>query len=160
MDVLKKVANIIAGEEGVNVVRSLIKAGEATDDELATMTELKLKEVRKILFKLYNHSIVQCNVGRDEDTGWFIFHWKLQPDQIEGYLKNQKRRILKILKTRLEYETSNEFYYCFNPECNRYTFEDSMELVFHCPTCNGTLKYYDNRKIIEALKKRIKKLEE
>jgi transcription initiation factor TFIIE subunit alpha len=158
-DVLKKVSTIIGGEEAARVVIALKELGEATDDQILVKTGTKLNDVRKILFKLYNHSIVQCDRIRDEKTGWFIFHWKLQPDQVDGYIKNQKKRIRKILETRLDNEIKHDFYYCYNPSCNRVTFEDAMELVFRCPNCGNPLQHYDNSKIVDVLKERIDKLD-
>jgi transcription initiation factor TFIIE subunit alpha len=170
IDVLRKVAEVIAGTDAVVIVMAIKEAGEATDEEIvmalneageATDEEpkFKLNDVRKILFKLHNHSIVQCNVGRDEETGWFIFRWKLQPDQIEGYVKNQKMKIRRVLKSRLEYELTNEFYYCFTPSCDRFTFEDAMELVFRCPTCDKPLQHYNNSALIDMLTAKIATLE-
>ena len=108
-DILSKVANVIGGEDAVKVVMALKELKEATDDQLLPKTEMKLNDIRKILFKLYNYSIVQCNSSRDKDTWWFIFRWRVQLDQVEGFINSQKRRILKILKSRLEYEEKNEF---------------------------------------------------
>jgi transcription initiation factor TFIIE subunit alpha len=95
---------------------------------------------------------------RDETTGWFIFRWSLQLDQIEGYIKNQKKRIIRILQTRLDYERSHDFYYCNTPECERLTFEDAMEYVFKCPNCEKLLQYFDNQKILDALENKIAQL--
>ena len=164
-DVLRKVAKVIGGEEAVQIVMALKKFKEATDDQILSYiaedaeTEIKLNDVRRILFKLYNHSIVQCDGVRDETTGWFIFRWSLQLDQVEGFIKNQKKRIIKILQTRLDYERSHDFYYCNTPECERLTFEDAMEYVFKCPTCEKLLEYFDNKKIIDTLENKIAQLE-
>ena len=163
-DVLKKVAKVISGEEGVQIVMALKKFKEATDDQILTYiaedseTEFKLNDVRRILFKLYNHSIVQCDGVRDETTGWFIFRWSLQLDQIEGYIKNQKKRIIRILQTRLDYERSHDFYYCNTPECERLTFEDAMEYFFKCPNCEKLLQYFDNQKVLDTLENKIAQL--
>jgi transcription initiation factor TFIIE subunit alpha len=157
-DLMKKVANIIGGEDAVKIVTILKELEEATDDQILAKTDIKLNDVRKALFKLYNHSIVQCDRLRDEKTGWFIFRWKLQPDQLEGFVKNQKNKVLRILKNRLEYEQKNEFYYCGTPTCNRMTFEDAMETVFHCPVCSNPLKHYDNTPIIRALTDKVELL--
>jgi transcription initiation factor TFIIE subunit alpha len=158
-DVLSKVAKVIGGEETVKVVMVLKELKEATDDQLLSKTEMKLTDIRKILFKLYNYSIVQCDRSRDKDTGWFIFRWRLQPDQVEGFINNQKKRTLKILKTRLEFEKNNDFYYCYTSKCNRMTFEDAVELVFRCPVCGKALQHYDNNKLIETLTNKIEQLE-
>jgi transcription initiation factor TFIIE subunit alpha len=158
-DTLAKVANIIGGEEAVKVIMALKEVGEATDDQLMLKTEMKLNDIRKVLFKLYNHSIVQCDRSRDENTGWFIFKWRIQPDQVEGFINSQKRRMLKILKTRLDYETRNDFYYCGTPGCDRVTFDDAMELVFRCPKCGKALQHYDNDALIKTLTDKIEQLE-
>ena len=158
-DILSKVANVIGGEDAVKVVMALKELGEVTDDQLLPKTEMNLYDIRKILFKLYNRSIVQCDVSRDKDTGWFIFRWRLQLDQVEGFINNQKRRILKILKTRLEYEENNDFYYCNTPECRKITFDDAVELIFRCPTCGKALQHYDNSEMAKALVDKIEQLE-
>lgn len=158
-DVYQKVAKIIGGEDAIKVIMELKELGEATDDQVVEKTDLKLNEVRRILFKLYNYSIVQCDRSSDKNTGWFIFRWRLQPNQIEGFITNQKRRILRILKIRLEYERNNEFYHCTTPECSRVTFDDAVELVFRCPTCNTLLHHYNNSDSIKALEEKIQQIE-
>ena len=158
-DLLSKIAKAIAGDNAVQLVATLQEIGEATDDQLMTKTGMGLNDVRRILFKLYDHSIVQCTRERDKDTGWFIFRWRLQLDQVEGFINDQKRRILKILKTRLEYEEKTDFYYCCTPKCNRVTFDDAVELIFRCPTCGKALQYYDNSTMVKALTDKIEQLE-
>lgn len=158
-DLIKKVANVLGGEDAVKVVLALNKLGQATDDELLNETAIKLNDVRKALFKLYNHSIVQCDRLRDEQTGWFIFRWRIQPDQFEGFIKNQKRKILRILNKRLDYETNNEFFYCGTPGDRRMTFEEAMEMIFHCPNCGKKLESYDNKDIIKTISDKIEELE-
>ena len=158
-DILSKVANVIGGEDAIKVVMALKELKEATDDQLLPKTEMKLNDIRKMLFKLYNHSIVQCDVSRDKDTGWFIFRWRVQLDQVEGFINDQKRRVLKILKTRLAYEENHEFYYCDTPGCSRIIFEDAMELVFRCPVCGKAVQHYDNSAMVKALADKIEQLE-
>lgn len=158
-DVLTKVVRVIGGEEAVKVVLALKELKEATDDQLLSKTEMKLNDIRKILFKLYNYSIVQCDRSRDKDTGWFIFRWRLQPDQVEGFVNNQKKRVRKILKTRLEYEMNNDFYYCDTPGCNRVTFDDAVELIFRCPVCGKPLQHFDNGALIKMLTEKLEQVE-
>lgn len=159
-DLLIKTARIIGGEEAVKVVSALHELKEATDDQILSKTDMKLNDVRRILFKLYNSSIVQCDRFRDENTGWFIFRWRLQPDQVEGFINNQKKRILKTLKTRLEYEENNSFFHCGTPDCDRVIFEDAVEMVFRCPRCGKPLLHNDNTTIVKTLTDKIKQLEE
>jgi transcription initiation factor TFIIE subunit alpha len=157
-ETLMKVAEVLGSEDAVKVMETLKDTGEITDDEIANKTGIRLNFVRKILYKLYDHSLVSLRRSRDESTGWFIFHWKLQPDQLEGFILNQKRHVLEKLQTRLNFEKGHDFYYCGTPGDNRVSFEEAMELVFRCPTCNKPLMHFDNSKIIEVLGKKVEQL--
>jgi len=157
-ETLGKVAEVIGGEEAVQVVDGLKVVHETTDEEIASRTGIRLNSVRKILYKLYDHSLVTLRRSRDQTTGWFIFHWRLQPDQLEGFILNQKRRVLEKLETRLDYEKKHDFYYCYIPGCRRIPFKDAMELLFRCPTCNKPLMHFENDQIIEALNEKVEKV--
>jgi len=157
-DTLIKVAKIIGGEEAVKIVEALSQADEMAEDEIVSKTGVKLNDARKILYRLYEHSIVGLRRTRDKDTGWFIFYWKLQMDQVEGFIISQKKRVLEKLEMRLEYEKNHDFYYCYTPGCKRMTFEEATEYIFRCPVCNKPLTHYDNSRIIEILSKKIDRI--
>jgi transcription initiation factor TFIIE subunit alpha len=157
-DVLKKVAKIIGGDEAIEIVKVLSTIDETTDEAIVSETDIKLNTVRKILYKLYDHSIVSLRRTRDKNTGWFIFHWKLQPDQVDGFLTNQKKHILEKLKIRLNYEKSHDFYYCGTEECKRISFEEATEHVFRCPICNKNLMHFNNQEYVDFLQNKIEEL--
>jgi len=157
-ETLTKVAEVFGSEEAVKIIDALKGVNEITDDEISNQTGVRLNSVRKILYKLYDHSLVALRRSRDETTGWFVFHWKLQPDQLEGFILNQKRRVLEKLQARLEYEKGHDFYYCYTPQCQRVPFEKAVELVFRCSTCNKPMMHFDNSLLIEALNKKIGEL--
>jgi len=157
-ETLMKVADVLGQEEAIKIIYTLKDAGEITDDQIATKTEIRLNTVRKILYRLYDHSLVSLRRSRDENTGWFIFHWKLQPDQLEGFITNQKRHVLKKLDTRLSYEKNHDFYFCDTPGCKRVPFEDAMELVFQCPTCSKPMMHFDNGRLVEVLSRKVDQL--
>lgn len=157
-ETLMKVADVLGQEEAIKIIYTLKDAGEITDDQIASKTEIRLNTVRKILYRLYDHSLVSLRRSRDENTGWFIFHWKLQPDQLEGFITNQKRHVLEKLDTRLSYEKNHDFYFCDTPECKRVPFEDAVELVFRCPTCNKPMMHFDNGRIVEVLSRKVDQL--
>ncbi len=155
---LEKVAEAFGSEEAITIIEALKEIGETTDDQIASQTGIRLNSVRKILYRLYDHSLVGLRRSRDKDTGWFIFHWRLQLDQLEGFILNQKRRVLEKLEARLKYEQKHEFYYCNTLGCKRISFEDAMELVFRCPTCSKPLMHFENGKIVSALTKKVAQL--
>jgi len=157
-ETLNKVAEVFGSEDAVKVVNVLKGVAETTDDEIANKTGIRLNFVRKILYRLYDHSLVGLRRSRDETTGWFIFHWRLQPDQLEGFILNQKRRILEKLQARLDYEKGHDFYYCGEPKCRRIPFEEAVELVFRCPSCGKPLMHFDNLHLIDALAEKLEQL--
>jgi len=156
--VLGKLAEILGDQEAPQVINVLKGSGEITDDEIANKTGIRLNFVRKILYKLYDHSLVALRRTRDEKTGWFVFHWKFQPDQLEGFIHNQKRRVLEKLQTRLDFEKSHDFYYCGSLKCQRTPFEEAVESVFRCPTCGNSLMHFNNADLVKALETKIEQL--
>jgi transcription initiation factor TFIIE subunit alpha len=155
---LLRVATALGEEDAVKLIGILKDAEEITDDEIANKTGIRLNFIRKILYKFYDHSLVSLRRTRDPKTGWFIFHWRLQPDKLEGFIVSQKRRVLERLNTRLEFEKNHDFFYCSTAGCKRVPFEEAVELVFRCSTCGKPLMHYENGKILEALTGKVETL--
>jgi transcription initiation factor TFIIE subunit alpha len=143
------------GEDAIKVVEILQGVVEITDMEIADKTQIRLNMVRKALYGLYDRSLVALRQSRDKETGWFIYNWRLQPDQMEGFVLNQKRRILQKLETRLEYEKNQEFYSCQTEGCKRFPFAEAFEFLFKCPVCNKPMTHINNDLIIKALTRKI-----
>jgi transcription initiation factor TFIIE subunit alpha len=156
-ETLKKVVALF-GEDAVRVVEALKEVREITDNEIADKTQIRLNLVRKALYRLYDHSLVALRRSRDKETGWFIFNWRLQPDQLEGFIINQKRHVLEKLEIRLEYEKSHEFYSCQTLGCKRFPFEEAFEVLFKCPVCNKPMMHLNNDRIIEILTRKIEQI--
>lgn len=159
-DEMIKVANRIGGEDAVKIIHALKKLGEATDDAIATETEVKLNDVRKILYKLYDCTLVSSTRVRDPKTGWFLFYWKLEMDQLDPYIRSRKRRVLERLRDCLNYQQSHEFFEC--PKCSGLvtTFEEAIESAFRCTQCGTQLKSVDKKQIVNFLSNYVKRLEE
>lgn len=158
-DELMKVASLLGEEDAVRIVKSLGKLKEATDDAIANESGVRLNIVRKVLYKLYDKTLVSCTRIRDEKTGWYIFYWKLQPEQLDAFVRSRKRRTLDKLRARLEYEKSHSFFLCSKCGDVRLPFEDAIESAFRCPKCGGQFVESDNSKIAIELSKIIQKLE-
>mgnify|MGYP000032268913 FL=1 len=119
-----------------------------------------MNEIRKILIRLHNFSLVTSESIQDSQSGWLIFYWRLQEDQLQSIIKAQKRRILEKLKARLEFEKTHDFFFCNDKHCGRYTFEEAVENFFKCPSCGGSLQHFDNSKVVEFLEKKVESLKE
>jgi len=147
----------LAGELGVKVALLLANHYELTDEQIAKELDMKINDIRKILYILFDNQLVLYRRIRDKSTGWFIYLWRLNRDNVEFLVNMKKRLVLEKLEQRLNYEKSHVFFYC--PEDGvRVTFEDAVELSFKCPVCGKPLKSFDNTAIITFLESKIKKL--
>jgi Transcription factor IIE (TFIIE), alpha subunit len=154
---LKEIARELLGEDVIEVLSFLLESKtEMTDESMASKLNIKVNEVRKKLYALAEHGLVSYRRTRDKDTGWYVYYWKANSDQINDILLARKREILNKLKSRLEYESNNEFYICPEDK-NKYTFEEAFENEFKCPKCGVQLTYYDSGKIKELLEKKLRK---
>ncbi|MGC8936407.1 MAG: transcription factor E [Candidatus Methanomethylicaceae archaeon] len=148
----------LIGEEAVKLIEILSEKEETTDDELIQKTGMKLNNLRKLLYQLFDQNLVSYRRVRDKDAGWFKYYWKINPTGINILLNAKKRKILTKLKERLEYETNNLFFMCPTHK-TRYTFDDAMEINFQCPECGSRLDNVQNDDIVTVLKIKISEIE-
>jgi transcription initiation factor TFIIE subunit alpha len=148
----------LVGEEGFKVVKNMPK-GEVTDEKIAEATGVLLNIVRRTLFILYENRLAVYRRERDTDSGWLTYLWKLDIDNLNSQLELEAKKLLRNLKTKLEFEQDKVFYICEKQD-GRFLFEQAAELEFKCPICGGELRYEENAPKINALKQRISELEE
>ena len=148
----------LVGEEGYKVVLNMPE-GEVTDEKIAQATGVLLNIVRRTLFILYENRLASYRRERDSDSGWLTYLWKLDLSNLNRQLELEAKKLLKNLKTKLEYEEDKVFYICEKQD-GRFLFEIAAEMEFKCPFCGGELIFEENEPVIEALKQRIVQLED
>ena len=154
-DPFVKISQMIGGDEYLKVARSLIKAQDATDEEIASYTGLRINMVRKVLYDLFGKALITGVRVKDERKGWFVYRWRSRRDEVENFIENQKKKIAERLQQRLDYENSSQFYHCGNDDCERLTFEIALEESFKCPSCGEILDLKKNEKAKKAFAKKI-----
>lgn len=157
-DSFVKLAYLIGGQDYLKVARALLNSEDATDEEIASSTGLRINIVRKILYDMFNKALISGVRVKDEKKGWFVYRWRARRDYADTFITNQKRKILERLKKRLEYEESSQFYHCGNLGCPRLSFEQAIEVLFKCPNCKGLLNQVDNTQLKKALKMKIEEI--
>ncbi|NHJ85516.1 MAG: hypothetical protein FK734_08645 [Asgard group archaeon] len=157
-NLLESVVREIGGDDAVKVAALLDPTEETTDEAIAAGAEMKLNAVRKVLYRLYDARLAEFRRIRDKSTGWFIYFWRLKPNRVEELVINRKKTVYRKLKARLDYEEKYHFFKCDQDYCPRYTFDEAMENNFRCPECNGELRAFDNKEIIQKLSKKVKEL--
>jgi len=85
-DPFVKIANMIGGDEYLKVARSLLKAQDATDEEIASSTGLRINMVRKILYDLFGKALITGIRVKDERKGWFVYRWRSRKDEVENFM--------------------------------------------------------------------------
>src|SRR5215510_7248934 len=157
-DSFVKIAGLIGGEEYLKVARGLLNTNDATDEEIASVTGLRINIIRKVLYDMFGKALITGIRVKDEKKGWFVYRWRAKRDQVDSFIDNQKKKILDRLQIRLEYEESSEFYHCGNNNCSHVKFDFAVEQFFKCNTCNESLNMIDNSKIKEALRHKIEQI--
>lgn len=155
----EKILTRVAGEHGSEVVEVLLEEEESTDEEIANETGIRLNLVRKILYDLYDNRVVDYRRTRDDSTGWYSYHWHVEPERALEILDEDKETLLEKLKDRLEHERNTLFFTCGN-QCPRIDFDEAMETNFQCPDCGERMEEFDNSGIIKSLEKQIEALEQ
>ncbi|MFZ0513924.1 MAG: transcription factor [Candidatus Nitrosopolaris sp.] len=157
-DSFVKIAGLIGGEEYLKVARGLVNTDDATDEEIASATGLRINIIRKVLYDMFGKALITGIRVKDEKKGWFVYRWRAKRDQVDSFIDNQKKKILDRLQIRLEYEESSEFYHCGNKDCSRVKFDSAIELFFKCTNCKGALNIVDNGRVKEALRYKIEQI--
>ena len=142
----------------LKVARGLLNTDDATDEEIASATGLRINIIRKVLYDMFGKALITGIRVKDEKKGWFVYRWRAKKDQVDSFIDNQKKKILERLQIRLEYEESSEFYHCGNKDCPRAKFDSAVELFFKCTNCKGPLNMVDNGRVKEALRYKIEQL--
>lgn len=154
-DPFVRISAMIGGDEYLKVARSLLKAQDATDEEIASSTGLRINMVRKVLYDLFGKSLITGIRVKDERKGWFVYRWRTRREEVENFIENQKKKIQERLQTRLDYEESSDFYHCGNEDCPRVTFETALEEMFRCASCGKILNLKKNERSKKAYHKKI-----
>lgn len=147
-------------ENFVAVLEQLSTDFETTEEKIGAETNMPFKEIRKVLYKLYDSRIATYRMVRDPNTGYIIFLWKLLPLKCSfATFKHKALLAIKSLEERIEYERGNTFYHCGMKTCQRLTFDRAIEAEFKCPTCTKPLQLVDNQETINRLRNKIQELE-
>lgn len=146
-------------DEGIELIRRFPTEKEYSDEELAEVTGINLNSVRNTLYTLYEHRLAKYRRIKNNETGWLTYLWQLELENMYDSVSKDLEVILEKLRRRYKYENENAFYTC--QECGMtVTFSDAMDSQFVCQLCNNPLIHFDNEPLVNALQRRIARIEE
>ncbi len=158
LEEIKEVAVELIGEKVIPILEFLKGKKKISEFIIAEELELEIKEVRHLLYKLYEHNIVSFVREKDKIKGWYICYWELNEKEIPFLKEKLRKKEIEKLKKRIEKEKDGLFYMC-NNACSRMDMDKALEFNFKCPECGSIMNEQDNSRTIEFLQERIEELE-
>jgi len=141
--------------EGIDFVQEDSEATkEAVESEEDQPVRIALKEVRKSLYKLNERSLARYRRVRDKETGYFVYYWSPIWERIRDLIVSRRKKTIKRLSQRLDYEQRNLLYVCEEGH-TPVTFSDAFELGFICTACGQELAQKENASTIAVLQTKI-----
>ncbi len=158
----KKIISIllsILGEEGTPLIEELIGKENISEFDLSKKTKQDIKQIRKMLYLLYNHNLVAFTRKKDKQKGWYVYYWTLLLESVKFNYIKRKKEFLERLRARLEEENKELFFVCPN-NCVRLNFDQSMDFEFHCPECGELISQDSSEEKVAVIKKKVTEIEE
>src|SRR5688572_208069 len=103
-DSFVKIAALIGGEEYLKVARALLHSEDATDEEIAGATGLRINIIRKVLYDMFGKALITGIRVKDEKKGGLVYGWRAKQDQLNILIAIRKKRIFNRPNNRLEYK--------------------------------------------------------
>ena len=91
-DPFVKISAMIGGDEYLKVARSLLKTEDATDEEIASSTGLRINMVRRVLYDLFGKGLITGVRVKDERKGCLFTDGVLEEMKLKISLKIRKRK--------------------------------------------------------------------
>jgi transcription initiation factor TFIIE subunit alpha len=150
----------LVGPQGLEMVLRLSK-NELTDQQIAEETDSELNIVRRTLSTLYEHRLAFYTLQRDKETGWMLYRWRVDFEDIEHHLADDAQKLVSKLEKWLDGEQNTVYYTCDN-HCSRYTFDmasgSACGYEFVCPVCKQSLYHDDTSKLTDTMQGKISEL--
>ncbi len=147
----------IAGENSVDVLAEITEP--MSDDDLASVCELKVSDVRSVLNKLHNYGLADYIRTRDKDSGWYSYTWYPRLEKAKEVIGAKWKGELDTVDRILVQEEASHFFEC--RRCKKkpkMAFETASESMFRCDACNAKLKPVNNQKLVGELNARKERL--
>jgi transcription initiation factor TFIIE subunit alpha len=154
---LKQILHVteeLVSYEAAQVIEFLFSNPGVSEFEIADETNLAINKIRSILYELKALSLIDYTRKKDKEKGWYLYYWRVMPNNYDIVYGNQKKKKLENFKERLEKEETTTYYICPN-FCKRLPFEESLENNFMCPVCGMLMQEENKERKIRMLKRNI-----
>ena len=157
---LEKMLEYLGIEVDPQIHKVLIsfKKEKVDENKLAEQLEVRVNEIRKIMYKLSIRGYVSYTKQKSEEKRWwYIYFWELNEKKIlEDYISKKKAEL-----SRKEATLEREKDYTFRCKrgCGKFKYDIALEHGFECPECGSHLIEIKRRAEVKELEGNIGKLE-
>jgi transcription initiation factor TFIIE subunit alpha len=144
----------IVGNEAAQIVEYVHANPGASEFDISESLGFSVAQVRSLLYELKAKNLLDYDRRKDKEKGWYLYYWKVVPQNFEIVYTNEKKKKLEQFKERLDNEEQSIFYICPN-FCKRLSFEEALDNNFHCPVCNSLMNEENKSRKIDMLKRNI-----
>jgi len=126
----------VVGKRAIDILSALKEP--KTDEDLSTLLNVKINEVRRILNTLNTYGIAKYETNKD-NKGWLTFRWYINFENIKK-VKDNLAVEFKNATYKLP-DNCNDFFICescFEKQRTLFPFETAVEMNFKCD-CGGNL---------------------
>lgn len=136
-DILSLLTEVV-GPGSIELFQALRGRYNVSEFKIADKLGLSVNEVRNVLYRLQEHSLVSSTRRKDKNKGWYIYYWTFNLKRARSLaLKNKKER-LENLRKRLDDQENKNFYVCKYGHV-KFSGDQALEYGFRCPECSKVL---------------------
>jgi len=155
---LNDILSNVVGRQASDIVNLLAGKKNVNEFILAKKLKLTINQVRNILYKLSHAGLVSFTRKKDKRKGWYTYFWTLNIGKSLELLEGNLIKELESLKNQLKNRESRRFYFCNT--CKTEVNEETALLHnFTCSECGEVYELQTDKKILNDLMLKIKKLE-
>lgn len=155
---LTDIISDIVGKQGSEILDLLNGKKDVNEFLIAKKLKITINQVRNILYKLSNYSLVTFTRKKDKKKGWYTYFWTLDNEKALELLEKKLSTEIANLEHKLKSKKEKRFYAC--KTCKTEISEETALLHnFTCGECGEVYELLDDKKIITDLENNISKLE-
>jgi len=158
VNILHELIRDIAGKNAEPIADILRDKDEVNEYKIAEKLKITVNQVRNILYKLFDKSVVAFRRKKDAKKGWYIYFWSLNVNKaLIQFISIKEKEIVDVKNQISNLETRH--YYSCPYECIEVNEETALHYHFICQECGQLLVLSEKTDRIKELKNMIEKYE-
>ena len=98
---LKKMIDItseIVSEDASQVLEFLYANPGASEFDISEEIGFAVNQIRSILYELKAKNLIDYDRRKDKEKGWYLYYWRVLPNNFETVYRNEKKKKLEQFK--------------------------------------------------------------